>query len=219
MNQHISAAQVKAALALLDWNYDDLVSASGVSKPTVARFLAGGHKLHEDKLSDIISALMARDIQFLPNNGVAQYSDTMKKLTGPRALNELLDDVYETVKDGGEICVSGVNEDLFNKHHKEEIENEHADRMEAIKDKLHFRVMLKHGDTNFLYDSYLKYRWMPKGKVSDTPFYAYNGKIAFIKLLGSNPEVVLFDHPSMSSAFKEIFDMAWDQCTEPDAKD
>lgn len=219
MTQHISAAQVKAALALLDWNYDDLVTASGVSKPTVSRFLAGNHKLHEDKLSTIISALIARDIQFLPNNGVAQYKDTMRKLSGPKALNELLDDVYKTVKDGGDICVSGVNENQFDKYHKEEVENEHADRMTAIKGKLSFRVMLEHGDTNFVYGSYLKYRWMPKGKVTDTPFYAYNNKIAFIKLTGETPEVLLFDQPSMAAAFKDIFDMAWEQCTEPEAKE
>ncbi len=219
MIQYISSAQVKAALALLDWNYDDLVRASGVSKPTVSRFLAGNHKLHEDKLTQITNALMARDIQFLPNNGVAQYSDTMRKLTGSKALNELLDDVYETVKGGGTICVSGTNETLFDKYHKEEIENEHADRMIAIKDKINFRVMLEYGDTDFCYDSYLTYCWMPKGKIIETPFYGYNDKIAFLKLTGKTPEVILFEQPSMAAAFRDLFDMAWEQCIEPDIEE
>lgn len=219
MTQHISAAQVKAALALLDWTYDDLVSASGVSKPTVARFLAGNHKLHDDKLADIISALTVRDIQFLPNNGVAQYQDVMRKLTGYRALNELLNDVYETVKDGGDVCVSGVNEVLFDKYHKEEIENEHADRMIAIKDKLSFRVILEHGDTNYPYDTYIEYRWMPKDKFHDTPFYAYNDKLAFLKMTGETPEIMLFEQPSMAVAFRNLFDVAWEQCSVPENRD
>lgn len=215
VNQQISVAQIKAALALLDWTYDDLVSASGVSKPTVARFLAGNHRLSDDRHEALVRTLVERDIQFLPNNGVAQYRDTMRRITGPRALNELLDDVYETVKNGGDLCVSGVSETLFDKYHKEEIENEHADRMTLIKDKLDFRVMLEHGDTNFAYNSYVRYRWMPKGKDSCTPFYMYNNKTAFIKLTGYSPEVFLFDHPSMAAAFKDLFDMAWETCTEP----
>jgi len=218
MTNDISSPQIKAALALLSWNYNDLAKASKISKPTIARFLAGNHNLQKDKKTALISTLIKRDIQFLPNNGVAQHKDYIKKFTGQNSLNKLLDDVYETVKEGGEICVSGVNEALFDKYHKEEIENEHANRMTAIKNTLTFRVILEYGDTNYPYDSYIEYRWMPKGNFHDTPFYAYNNKLAFLKMTSESPEIILFEQSSMSAAFKNLFNVAWEQCIKPEEK-
>lgn len=214
----ITSAQLRAAVALLNWSHAELATASGIPQVTVSRILSGKTKAQEKNLTAILRALSERDIMFLPNNGVALYPTVIRKLSGPKALNQLLDEVYETVKDGGDVCVTGTDESLYEKYHHEEKEGEHLARMSAIKGKISFRVILRHGDKNFPYDSYVDYRWMPNGKFKDNPFYLYGDKLAFIKMMPDGPEVWVFEMPSIASSFRDLFDVVWDQCTIPEGE-
>lgn len=214
----ITPMQVRAALGMLGWGHTDLSAATGITPVTISRITNGHHAPNETNEEKIRRAFAERDIMFLPNNGVAMYPAVIRKLTGPRALNELLDDVYETVKDGGNVCVTGTDETLYEKYHIEDVEGTHATRMAAIKDKVDFRVIIKHGDYNFLYNSYVQYRWMPEGKFKDNPFYLYNDKLAFIKVTKNGPEVWLYEMPSMAASFRDLFDVVWDQCSVPPQK-
>lgn len=215
MRTELSAAQVRAARALLDWSLDDLAAATNVARNTIARIESGAVKARDETLILIRDAFESRDIKFLPNDGVARYREIIEKFAGPDALNRLLDDVYETVKNGGSVCVSGANERLFAKYHHEKIEKQHVTRMAAIKDLIDFRVIIKEGDYNFSYDSYVTYRWMVHEKFKENPFYVYNNKLAFIKFDPDGPEVWLVDMPSMAASFRDLFDIVWEQCKVP----
>lgn len=200
---------------MLGWSHADLSSATGITTATISRISNGRHAPNETTEYKIRRAFADQDIQFTANNGVAKYPSAINVLSGPDAIQQLLDDVYETVKNGGDICVTGTDETLYEKYHHEEVEGAHRDRMTAIKDKVSFRVILKHGDENFAFDSYVQYRWMPEGKFKDNPFYLYNDKLAFIKVTSDGPEVWLYEMPSMAAAFRDLFDVVWGQCTIP----
>jgi transcriptional regulator with XRE-family HTH domain len=67
----ITAAQLRAARALIGWSQDQLAAASDVSKPTIARL-----ELREGELggyagtrTKIREALEAAGVQFIPENG------------------------------------------------------------------------------------------------------------------------------------------------------
>ena len=65
----ISAAQSRAARALLGWSQDDLVAASKVTKSTIANFEGGKRQPFERTLLDISNALAAAGVIFIDENG------------------------------------------------------------------------------------------------------------------------------------------------------
>ncbi|MCW2283668.1 transcriptional regulator with XRE-family HTH domain [Rhodoblastus acidophilus] len=65
----ISAAQCRAARALLGWSQDDLVAASRVTKSTIANFEGGKRQPFDRTLLDIENALSAAGVIFIAENG------------------------------------------------------------------------------------------------------------------------------------------------------
>ena len=65
----ISAAQCRAARALLAWSQDRLSEASSVAKATIANFEVGKRMPYDRTLLDIRDALEAAGVQFIPENG------------------------------------------------------------------------------------------------------------------------------------------------------
>ena len=65
----ISAAQCRAARALLGWSQDDLVEASRVTKSTIANFEATRRTPYDRTLLDIRNALEAAGVIFVASNG------------------------------------------------------------------------------------------------------------------------------------------------------
>lgn len=65
----ISAAQSRAARALLAWSQDELVSASKVTKSTIANFESEKRQPYERTLVDIRRALEDAGVIFIEENG------------------------------------------------------------------------------------------------------------------------------------------------------
>ncbi len=61
----ISAAQCRAARALVGWSQDQLADASKVAKATIANFELGKRTPYDRTLADIAAALEAAGITFL----------------------------------------------------------------------------------------------------------------------------------------------------------
>jgi transcriptional regulator with XRE-family HTH domain len=68
----ITAAQLRAARALLDWSVRDLASRCGVSQSAISRAerANGEPQMHARNLKAISAALEANGIEFLATNGV-----------------------------------------------------------------------------------------------------------------------------------------------------
>ena len=66
----ISAAQSRAARALLDWTRAELAEKSGVSAATLADFEAGKRKPYDRTLDDVRSALEAAGVIFLDDGSI-----------------------------------------------------------------------------------------------------------------------------------------------------
>lgn len=61
----ISAAQCRAARALLDWSRADLAKASKVSVRALASFESGQRQPYDRTLADVIKALREAGVEFL----------------------------------------------------------------------------------------------------------------------------------------------------------
>lgn len=65
----LTPAQCRAARALLDWSQAELSSASKVATKTLADFERGKRAPYDRTLDDIVAALEAAGVEFIPQNG------------------------------------------------------------------------------------------------------------------------------------------------------
>ena len=65
----MSAAQCRAARALIGWSQDQLASAAKVAKATIANFEAGRRSPYDRTLDDMRAALESAGVIFVDENG------------------------------------------------------------------------------------------------------------------------------------------------------
>lgn len=216
----LTGPQIEAAMALVGLTREAMCKDAAIAKKTLNDTLNGKTAYREETIKKIRGILESRGIEFLPNDGVRRHFGSVDRLEGDDALYRFFDDVYDTVKDGGDLCVSGADERLFAKFNiNDEAAQQHRTRMNAIKDKLKFRVLLKEGDTYYRNTSYIEYRWIQKQFFFEHPVYLYNNKLAFIKFDKNNLEILCISIPSMATAFRLQFDFIWNHSIVPPNKE
>ena len=94
----VSASQIRAARALLDWSQEDLASASDLSIATIHKIESGQISPRNKTISSIISTMEQANIEFTSPMGVQLKSNDVRVLEGEDAYLLLLDDVYHTLK-------------------------------------------------------------------------------------------------------------------------
>lgn len=210
----ITAAQCRAARALLDWSQPDLAKRSGVHVQTISNFEHGNGSPTNKTLGTIKQILENAGILFIENDGVRVKPSGIITHKGREGFANFIWDVYETTKmKGGEICVSNIDEKLFTYWLGEEIDNAYMDKMRELKNYT-FKILIKEGDYNFTAASYAEYRWIPKKQFFSVPFYAYGEKLAFL-LFGDDVTIYVIDNPDITAAQKLQFNLLWNTAIIP----
>ncbi len=210
----ISPSQLKAARNLVDLTAVQLSELAKVSRDTIADWEAGRITPHAATVDAVRAVLDARGVEFIGERGVTLREECIRRFRGPRALAEFLDDVYATVMQGGELCVTGVDENLFDEHYKSS-GSQHSERMKALGDKISMRCILRDGDANFAYNSYISYRWMTRAQFDPSPLYVYNHKLALINFSKDDADIIVIEAPAMAHAVRKQFDFIWQHCKTP----
>lgn len=211
----ISCHQIKAARALLDWSQNDLAESIDVSLPTLRNIEKGGSAKLET-LKKIKSVLELKGIEFGENDGVKRRSTVLRTLEGQEGYWKFYDDVYETVKtSGGEILVSNVDEREFDKWLGERWELQKNRMIELSKEQdFNIKILIKEGDRHFTVPEYAEYKWTPKDRFSEIPFYVYGNKLAIILFEPQNVSISIINNPKIASAYKKQFEVMWDQAID-----
>jgi len=183
-----------------------------VSLPTLRNIEKGGDA-KVATLRNIQTTLEVNGIEFGVNDGVKRRSTVMLTLEGQEGYWKFYDDVYETIKkSGGEILVSNVDEREFDKWlgNRWEIQK---NRMLDLSQNQEFsiRILVKEGDRHFTVPEYADYKWTPKDRFSEIPFYVYGNKLAIILFEPDNVSISIIDNPKIAEAYKKQFNVMWDQ--------
>ncbi len=139
----------------------------------------------------------------------------IKTLRGYSGFKEFIYDVYETVKaKGGEICVSNVNEIVFDKlqgHNRED----YLSKMRELgrQGGLTFKILVREGDENHVASGYALYRYTKPDHFGSVPFYVYGTKLAIV-LFGDEATVHIIDNREIANAQRKQFDLAWSAAKE-----
>lgn len=212
----LSRYQITAARALLDWTQDRLANAAAMTKDMISKIEGGKSAGSLKSLQQIEDALDRAGIAFLENDGVARKSGGVQTFHGRSGFLNFIMDVYETMKNGGDVYVSSVNEDDFLKWEGDEAEA-HMARMASISG-LRCRFLIEEGDTNIVASHYATYRQVSKESFGDVPLYIYGEKTALIVFEDDDVEVFVIRHSEITRFFRKRFHEMWNTAKEVIAK-
>jgi len=211
---NLTARQIKAARALLDWSQDDLASSSGLSVATI-RKIELGHISPRDKTAhDIRQAFENAGLEFIEPEGVRIKPDDITIYQGKEGAKAFFDDVYETVKGkGGEIIVTCPSEPPLNEA-LGDYRFSHYERMIALKDRVKVKCILTEDKNSLPAIDYCEYRWISKHYVDSVPFYVYNNKYAILVFEANpSPKITVIQSHIVAEAFRRQFYSMWDKAT------
>lgn len=206
--------QIRAARALIGWSQSDLADQASLSQTGIARIENGTNQPNSSTLAKIKAAFDRGNIEFIGNSGVNKRVSEVRTLKGQSGFWTFYDDVYNTVHEvGGDICISNNDERLCDTWFGHSKWHEHKNRMfelSKIKD-FNFRILTKEGDDYFVVSEFAEYRWSPKERFSDIPFYVYGKKLGIFLYEPDNVTIFVIDNEKISEAYKQQFNVMWDQ--------
>lgn len=206
--QIITPAQCRAARALLNWSQPELAARCAIHVQTISNFEKESSTPSKTTLEKITNIFESVEIIFLSEDGVKRAKQQIKSYRGQIGFINFVGDVYETVKNGGDVFVSNVDENNFIKWEGEEAQK-HMNRMQTIKN-LNFQILIKEGDRNLVATKYARYKWLPEKNFEDISLYIYGSKTAFISFTRDNADVFVIEHLPITNYFKDRFKNLWD---------
>ncbi len=207
----ITPSQCRAGRALLDWTLEDLARASGLSRTSLNTFEQGTSNAKADTYRMIREAFERAGVEFLGSEGLRMQSDVLKMLQGDTCYEQLLDDVFDTLKDtGGEILICSVDERKAYHLYPEKL-TAHFKRLKTA--RITERMLAQENDTFFLQPIDC-YRWIPAAFFSSTAqTFIYGHKIA-IKSWTSKM-VIIMGNKDAADAERKRFEFIWQHAKLP----
>lgn len=206
----ITGKQIRAARVLLDWDAEDLAEKSGLNRETVFNIERGTVQARPGSLEKIVKAFNDHRVEFLDDQGVRFRPDGIQVLKGREGLINLMEDIYNSCRAGlaGDIVLSGVSEDDFEKH-LGDYDETYLKNMSSLP-SVHMRCLIEEGDKNFVSSSYAEYRWSPRSQFKAVPFYAYADKLAIILFSqGNTPKIFMIQSIEIAEAYRRQFESMW----------
>jgi hypothetical protein len=213
-NETPSPAQIRAALAILKWENDELAAAADIGTATAFNVKMGNNQPQPRIRAKIRKALEDQGIEFTDFDGVRRRPEGIDVLNGPEGLSKFLDGVYEHLKEhGGNVMVTGVLDEQWTKYGGDHILNVHVPRMVKLcseRKDIEVLSLCPEGSHKFDYDSYTKYRTQPKQLFDSVPFYVYGDNLAIIIFQAEPPPKIIFIRSSVvAQAYRNQFSQLW----------
>ena len=201
--------QIRAARALLDWSQTDLAEKAGLSQTGIARLENGTHQPNQTTLDKIHAAFLSSGLEFI-QDGVRKTRDRLLTFEGTSAMQNLLDDVYntlyETEPDRREVCLLGINELKPEDDNDYSITLSHIERLKNI--GASERIIVNYDETSFIAPRQW-YRKVADEFFSPHTVYIYGTKIALL-IREDNNLVLILDNPYFALTMTKFFDFVWE---------
>lgn len=207
----VTGNQIGAAMQLLGIYSKDVCREVDISNLTMTRVLKGEVKYSTS--NKVVKFLESRGIEFIEHQGIRiQPKSTIVQLEGKEGFLEFTKDVVTTIgEQGGEICVSGVDERLWRDALEDNLVPYLFDMSKIIKDKnIRSRIIIEEGDNYYLATEYASYKHAPKDIFVAVPFYIYGDKMAMILNRGGDDITVnIVNSAKIAAAQRSQFNIVW----------
>ncbi len=205
----IKGRQIRAARGLLGWQSTYLAKQVGLARETISKIEDESVQPRAKNLSDIVQIFDDNGIEFTDNYGVRYKPRKLEVYEGDEEFRKFMDDIYAVAKKGNtEICISGVEENIFIQHLGKEFAEMHIKRMADL-EITKVRCLIREGDSDVYCDSYNEYRWVSDELFSAVPFYVYGKKFAVVTFEDNQVMVVVIESEPIAKAYRKQFELIW----------
>jgi transcriptional regulator with XRE-family HTH domain len=202
--------QIRAARVLVDWEAQTLAKKVGLSRNAILQIERGEFRGRPKTLEKIVQVFAKAGVEFTENEGVCRRPEGIETFEGHERFHAFSDFIYAHVKQyGGDICISAVDERLFQKYRREP--EAHRARMKELVDSGDVKVRILAEQSSFQ-SSYAEFRHSPHKSTVATSFYAFGQCFALISFTHANPPyVVMHKFSPFAETFRLLFNDAWDK--------
>jgi len=207
----ISARQIKAARALLDWSQEQLAEACGLSVATIRKLEAGNISPRGSTNKQIRHAFQKAGLEFIEPGGVRHRPQEITILEGDEGTQIFYDDVYDYAnKVGGDIIVVCSNPDAI--YLKGDYKEMHIKRMCAAMPKFAVKCLITDKKISTPAAAYCEYAYMPNNFFASIPFYVYGNKSSFrITTKEGLQRIIVIESGELAEAFYQQFNSLWEK--------
>jgi transcriptional regulator with XRE-family HTH domain len=203
----ITPTQMRAARAMLDVSQGHVAEFLGIAANTLSKIESGQSDVSVSRNADIQRFYEREGIAFTENDGVKRRSGGVEIYKNRSGFLDFMDDVYETVKNGGDIYVDNVDESQFLKWGGDDVPR-HVTRMESI-DGICSKILVEEGCSNVVASDYAEYREVSKDLFGSMPLYIYADKTALIVFDKEEIEIYVIDQAEVTKYFRDRFILKW----------
>jgi transcriptional regulator with XRE-family HTH domain len=209
----ISASQIRAARAILNWSQDELADATQLSIATIRKLELGYISPRHTTTQVIRQALEDAGLEFIEPDGVRRRPDEVMIYQGRDGYIKFFDSVYHTaLEKGGDITSLYASEIPFGFLGLEEYQKSYMDRMTALKGRANVKNILTENKTPLWAATYVTYRILSKHYVDSVPFYVFDNKYAvFIFEADPSPKIIVIQSRIVADAFRHQFYSMWEK--------
>lgn len=205
----ITIAQIKAARALLDWTQKNLAKNSGISIAAIGQIESGAGNPRVETMRILQQTFEKYDIEFTDDPGVRIKKEPFSVLVwqGREAMLKCWRDIEDTLKGGGVLRISPVDDGLWKSLYPKEMLQMYKRRSDLDITTL---GLLTHANKNESPWNKENYRIVPEAAIaSEAPYYIYGDKVALIKM--RDPiRIVLIKNPTLAESYYTQFQYLWD---------
>ena len=166
----ISGRQIRAARALLDLSREELAQRCGITMITIRNMESEAVEPQGKTLAAILGVFDREGVEFQADDGVCMRKHQMRTYSGKSGYRQLIDHIYETLKNGGRIRQFNFGDARYVPI-AEDLAIEHIKRMGQIKG-LDARALVPEGEIGTPV-SYCSYRTLDAIYKHTAPWYLY----------------------------------------------
>jgi len=208
----ISARQIKAGRALLDWSQEELADSASLSVTTIRKMEMGHISPRQNTVQLVQKTMEAAGIEFSDSEGVKRRSEDIFSYVGEEGIETFFNDIEETIgKTGGDILITSPSEDVLA-------------RVSGSKSHKNFARILKQNDSTLikcllsemkelpLSTPRFEFRMLSKNYIDTISFYVYGNKFALL-VLGCEPfpKIIVVQSELTAQSFRRQFYSMWDK--------
>ena len=206
----VSALQVKAARAMLDWSRQEFAVATGLGVSTIRKIEEGNISPRLATHEALRRAIESAGFELIDNDGIKKRNSVIGVLTGKTGCKLLCDDIAETVRQkGGEIHISIQAKETLNWFFS--TTNESNDCLSELVTVASVKCLLYSMPQPPYKTPPLEFRMVPRQIIDRFPCFIYGDRYATIVHIDSflPPQFVICRVPHTARSYRDEFQDVW----------
>lgn len=203
----ITAEQIRAARALLNWKQSDLAARSGLSLPSINNIERAIGSPRVDTLHAIQTTFKNAGIEFIGKQGVQKHAEqfVIDAYQGDDFIRYLYDDFLGCMKGPEDlVMMSGIDDRKFPEYAPDQTVRYYEHYM---KHRFQEKVLVAKGD-EYALSNPEGYRWITPELLGKIPYWIYKDRL--IMIMWESKRVVIIRSPAIVETFQKQFDFLWE---------